>query len=892
MRTCAVRHPVTQMMRFGSFMDHNVDSPAVDVPTEGFGDRARAAAGEVADHLARSVAKARIASALFSRERRVAIGRYQLLERVGAGGMGVVWGAWDPELERRVAVKLVKPTVHAARDRILREGQALAKLSHPNIVPIFDIGMIDDQVYLVMEWVRGVTLRRFGEVERTRRELLDVYRQAGAGLAAAHRAGVIHCDFKPDNAIYGADGRVRVLDFGLARGTDRDSECATTAPAGTPRYMAPEQASGSAPTAAVDQYAFCVSLREALASDRTHPPRRWLATIIERGTAAAPALRFATMDDLLVALGRDPVKVWRRRGLAVAALMVASGAFVVGRTQSDTPVPARCVGAQAEIARSWGPGVRAAMVEYLSGLGPFGANEGERLASELDAYSSAWVGERASACESHERGELPAAVYERRVGCLARAEASLAAVARLMTTVGSDALGGALIAARSLPNASGCRGEDAATVAPPSAAIATQVTEVAREVERARVLGVAASPDAIEVADATVIAARATNYEPLIARARLMQGWARANVDRAAARDLLFAAFHGALQVGDDVLAVEIYARARWVASRFAEFRPVEAEREIVEDIARRNGSSHRFGLALLYNNLGSERLVADDRRGARDHLRRALAVWQPPIGDRTQDIELIAILRNLALAEDDHRRRVELSAQAATSYEQVLGREHPATISARIQEAVLTLAPADAARKFTATCGGIPSWHARLVAGCAYEQGWLAIDRGDLESAVAAMQRAEGDPRDPKRRSQDRIASAYLAVASRDPRRSEPAIVEMQELAAKLSQQDGWWNRADAADALAVVAIDAKAAGRIADSTVAWATAFSLITDQPVLERRLARARATVAERWAKRKPVEARALAQLASNWYATATGYDDDVRRMQRVLDPGSP
>jgi eukaryotic-like serine/threonine-protein kinase len=873
-------------------MDHSVDPPALDVPTDGLGDRARAAADEVVDHLARSVAKARIASALFARDRRIAIGRYQLLERVGAGGMGVVWGAWDPELERRVAIKLVKPTVHAARERIVREGQALAKLSHPNIVQIFDVGMIDDQVYLVMEWVRGVTLRRFGEVERTRRELLEVYHQAGAGLAAAHRAGVIHRDFKPDNAIYGEDGRVRVLDFGLAQGADRDREAGTTAPAGTPRYMAPEQASGDTLTTAVDQYAFCVSLREALTSERAHRPPRWLTAIIERGTSDAPALRFLAMGDLLAALSRDPVKVWRRRGLTAAALMIASGAFLVGRAQSGVSGPARCVGAQAEIVRSWDPSARAAMIEHLRGLGPFGANEGERLAGELDAYSSAWVGERTRACASHERGELPTAVYERRVSCLARAEASLAAVVRLMTTVESNALGSALIAARSLPNASGCLGEDGAAVAPPAAAIATHVMAVAREVERARVLGVAASPNAVEVADAAVIAARATNYEPLIVRAQLMQGWARAHVDRAAARDLLFAAFHGALQVGNDVLAVEIYARARWVASRFAEFRPVEEERQIVEDIARRNGSSHRFGLALLYNNLGSERLVAADRRGAREQLRQALTVWQPPIGDRAQDIELVAILRNLALVEDDPRRRVELSSQAATSYEQVLGREHPAAISARIQEAVLTLAPADAARKFAATCGGIPSWHARLVAGCAYEQGWLAIDRGDLESAVAAMQRAEGDPRDSTRRSQDRIASAYLAVASRDPRRSEPAIVEMQELAAKLSQQEGWWNRADAADALAVVAIGANAAGRIVASTEAWTNSLSLIADQPVLERRLARARATVAVRLAKRKPAEARALAQLASNWYATATGYDDDVQRMQSVLDPGPP
>src|SRR5215467_686175 len=170
-----------------------------------------------ADKLARQVARARIGNKLFAKTEKVNLGRYHLLEMVGAGGMGVVWGAWDPELERRVAIKLLDATIPAARDRIVHEGQALARLSHPNVVPIYDVGVVDDQVYLVMEWVRGQNLRHYCREPHTVGELIAVYRAAGEGLAAAHRAGLIHRDFKPENAMLGDDGRVRVLDFGLAR---------------------------------------------------------------------------------------------------------------------------------------------------------------------------------------------------------------------------------------------------------------------------------------------------------------------------------------------------------------------------------------------------------------------------------------------------------------------------------------------------------------------------------------------------------------------------------------------------------------------------------------------------------------------------------------------------
>src|SRR5262249_48057288 len=148
------------------------------------------------------------------------LGRYRLGRRLGAGGMGVVFAAYDPELDRRVAVKLLHPEqsgdLEAQRARLLREAQAMAKLSHPNLVAAFDVGGVADQLFLAMELVEGTTLTRWiAECPRTRAAIVGMFVQAGRGLAAAHAMGLVHRDFKPDNVLVGSDGRPRVTDFGL-----------------------------------------------------------------------------------------------------------------------------------------------------------------------------------------------------------------------------------------------------------------------------------------------------------------------------------------------------------------------------------------------------------------------------------------------------------------------------------------------------------------------------------------------------------------------------------------------------------------------------------------------------------------------------------------------------
>ena len=302
-------------------------------------DHLLAGARPVVDEIERAVARARAESALFG-EAAVSprIGRHRVVQRAGAGGMGVVWEAYDPALQRAVAIKLVRTDGAAARDRVLAEGQALARLSHPNVVPVFDVGLHADQVFLVMELVRGETLRQHVAAgPRDPHAIAQIYRQAGEGLAAAHRAGLVHRDFKPDNAIVGRDGRVRIVDFGLACPPGLADDAPDLPPViGTPRYMAPEQAAGGIVTAAADQYAFCASLREALtcAGDGRAIPR-WLEAIIARGTRADPAARFPSMDEVTRALPGTSRSALRNRLLVVAAAALAAGAFAIGRAGSQ-----------------------------------------------------------------------------------------------------------------------------------------------------------------------------------------------------------------------------------------------------------------------------------------------------------------------------------------------------------------------------------------------------------------------------------------------------------------------------------------------------------------------------------------------------------------------------
>ncbi|MBS1119933.1 MAG: serine/threonine protein kinase [Deltaproteobacteria bacterium] len=300
------------------------------------------------------------------------VGRYLVLTTLGTGGMGVVFAAYDPQLDRKIALKLLRAGImyntKDARARLRREAQAIAQLSHPNVVNVYDVGATeDDDLYIAMEFVEGDTLTTWlKKYPRSSREIVDVFLQAARGLIAAHSVGLLHRDFKPDNVLVGGDGRVRVMDFGLARSVIVPDEAALPRPElaalnveltatgtvlGTPRYMAPEQLTTPNIDARADQFSFCVALYEALygmhplpgatsVSMLEHgekalaPPdgTKHSATVtraVQRGLERDPARRFPTMGALIGELVPPPPRASARYAmLGLFGLVVLGGATV------------------------------------------------------------------------------------------------------------------------------------------------------------------------------------------------------------------------------------------------------------------------------------------------------------------------------------------------------------------------------------------------------------------------------------------------------------------------------------------------------------------------------------------------------------------------------------
>jgi len=306
------------------------------------------------------------------------IGRYVVLDTIGRGGMGVVLAAYDPQLDRKVALKLVRPDRAADRGEIEREARMIAKLRHPNLVTVHDVGTTEAGVFLAMEFIDGVTLHEWQRSDRTWRALVDVYVQAARGLAAAHEVGVVHGDFKPDNVFVGALGGkldVKLLDFGLAHAAGHEPQIPSGAatswiPAGTLAYMSPERIHGAAATPAGDQFAFCVALFEALTGGRPYqletlasssPPATkatpvwrpqvetptWLRQLAQRGLALTPEARWSSMAELVHELERGPRRA-RRRVLALGGTAILSGALVLVATRPDP-----CADADAEVRAAW-----------------------------------------------------------------------------------------------------------------------------------------------------------------------------------------------------------------------------------------------------------------------------------------------------------------------------------------------------------------------------------------------------------------------------------------------------------------------------------------------------------------------------------------------------------
>lgn len=374
------------------------------------------------------------------------IGRYVLLGVLGSGGMGVVYAAYDPKLDRRVALKILHPGTRRSqesRDRLLREAQAMARLSHPNVVTVHDVGEHESGVFVAMEAIEGRTLTQWlADKERTVREILEVFVEAAQGLAAAHDKGLVHRDFKPDNVMVGDDGRVRVMDFGLARASAYTSEdfepCETTsdfttsslsnpvtvegALVGTPMYMSPEQWRGGEVDARTDQFSFCVALYQALYGElpfegnnlgslalavtggapRAQSPTLSIPSAViegwQRGLSTEPSARYPSMAPLLALLRRDPMRS-RRRLLLVGGVVVLLGTAGGARFYQHSKQVSQCEREASVLVQIWNAENRGSVEQAFQQSGiSYSGDSFERVVPLLDAYAGGWANLRQSVC--------------------------------------------------------------------------------------------------------------------------------------------------------------------------------------------------------------------------------------------------------------------------------------------------------------------------------------------------------------------------------------------------------------------------------------------------------------------------------------------------------------
>lgn len=429
---------------------------------EGLGPRPQVDALDLADLQARDRLRAWVVG---GEATSMQVGRFTVLRRLGAGGMGTVYAAYDEELDRRVALKFLNPGKAKrpeAQHRLLREAQALARLSHPNLVPVYEVGRHEGQVYLAMELVEGVTMRKWARDEvRTWQQTLRAWLEVARVLTVVHAEGLVHRDVKPDNVIMGADGHPRLVDFGLARevgepgsgtsGSHRsggagasstwsggsrlgESVTRTHAVVGTPAYLAPEQRLGEICGPAADQYSFCVALYEGLYDCR--PPGavdepgalvdvpqarsvpEALRRALSRGLQFEADRRFESMTALADALER-PLGRRRRLWTGVAATTAVAGVvglLAVASRPSAAPPPGPCEGVGSELLHEWSASPAS---KHTDGV-----------AVALGAWVDEWVATREQACvQTRVRGEHSLVVLDRRMACLDRLGARVLAVA-------------------------------------------------------------------------------------------------------------------------------------------------------------------------------------------------------------------------------------------------------------------------------------------------------------------------------------------------------------------------------------------------------------------------------------------------------------------------------
>ncbi|MCH9685957.1 MAG: serine/threonine-protein kinase [Deltaproteobacteria bacterium] len=519
------------------------------------------------------------------------LGRYRLDQRLGRGAHGIVWQAHDPKTDRTVALKVLESAGPQAWPRLRDEARVMARLQHPGIASVFEIGREGDAVFVVMERVWGQTLRQWLSVPRSAAAVLDVFGQAARALGAAHEAGVVHRDFKPSNVMVTDQGRAKILDFGVAVARRPNGEGLVSAGpthdavVGTPPYMAPEQLRGEAADGRADQFAWCVSLWEALTGTRpfdattvkgrlatiaTGPPRlradglgRGVARVIERGLSADPARRWPSMIALETALqgrGRSVV------GLAAAgaAAVVVAGAVALD-SSSTTPCQTRAL-----TAAILPDGALDRAAAAVQSVGPPITQTWPKMSRRLTAYADRWVEQSHAVCL--ESGGGPR--VDRIRGCLADRRRAFVALVEGLGTVDMQGALAAEAAISALAPAADCRALAAVEGAPPPppADAVEGVEHVRAQLEAGQVLNtLGRGAQALTTLEQALDAAVATDYAPVIMEAQLHLGLLVSRRDYGRGRELLERAFAGATTLSNDQVAARAAVRLFLVAAEGAD---------------------------------------------------------------------------------------------------------------------------------------------------------------------------------------------------------------------------------------------------------------------------------------------------------------------------------
>lgn len=619
------------------------------------------------------------------------IGRYRVLNELGRGGMGVTYVAHDEELDRRVAIKLVRSDIVSdkAQQQLQLEARALARLVHPNIVTVHDVGRHGPQTFIAMEFVPGKPLNAWlRDGAKPWREIVDVFRQAAEGLRAAHAAGVVHRDVKPQNLIVGDDGRVRVLDFGLALlGEPAEGLMASSAaPAGRPderpadggqaagtlAYMAPEQLAGGLADARSDQFSLCLSLYIALygrppfegntpylrlaamsqgvpaeaPSGSQVPPRVHAAVV--RGLAFDPDVRWPSLDALLAALATSTARPRSRAMMAAGAALALAGGVLGARFAATSGQQAVCTGARSQVDEVWNPTQRSAIERAMLATGvSYAPDTWRHTAALLDRYAEGWAAAHTDACEAtNVRREQSQAALDRRMGCLSRHRRSLRVLTAELARVDAASIAGATAAVANLPPIATCSDPEVggdklqASAAP---GVAPKLEALEADFDRTEwLLELGKYDEGRRAAQTLLQATEGLGSASMVARAEVQLGRLE-------------------LALGDHD-AAETHLKEGHMRAR------IEGEHEVALQAATQ--------LVHLYGQLVSQPKGAEDWER---HVRAEL----PGVESETRQANSLNTLGALALQRSKYDQAFELCGRALALWQQALGPEHPETAKA-----------------------------------------------------------------------------------------------------------------------------------------------------------------------------------------------------------------